>query len=351
MISLLSFSRLAALALAVLAALSAAPGATAGAAATGTTATTATTAGTSAIIVTRAEQIRQKLLDPAAGVFIAAHRGCHNASPRLDLAAVPENSRPALEHCVLLGVDMMELDVRRAADGTLVVIHDATVDRTTDGHGKVSALTLAQLKELRLKQNLGGAMSPEPTAESVPTLAEMLEAAKGRIMLNLDIKDEDIYAQTIAEAVKHGMGQYVLVKSFVDERTAQAVADQPPFAAVPYMPIAGPWSGARQTQSGAGIVERQLAGRRKPVGVELVFLPPAQFQPLREVVSQAKVRLWANSLTAVGVISVIGMGGDLEALRTAGKTWGALFAAGIDTIQTDEPGPLLDYLEREGIKH
>ncbi|USX27984.1 glycerophosphodiester phosphodiesterase family protein [Oxalobacteraceae bacterium OTU3CINTB1] len=300
---------------------------------------------------TRAEQIRQKLLDPAAGVFIVAHRGCHNASPRLDLAAVPENSLPALEHCVLLGVDMMELDVRRAGDGTLVVIHDATVDRTTDGHGKVSAMTLAQLKALRLKQNLGGAMSPEPTSESVPTLAGMLEAAKGRIMLNLDIKDDDIYAQTIAEAVKHGMGQYVLVKSFVDERTAQAVADQPPFASVPYMPIIGPWSGARQAQSGARIVERQLAGRRKPVGVELVFLPSAQLQPLRELVSQAKIRLWANSLTAVGVISVIGMGGDLEALRTSGKTWGTLFSAGVDTIQTDEPGPLLDYLEHEGIKH
>ena len=300
---------------------------------------------------TRAEQIRQKLLDPAAGVFIAAHRGCHNASPRLALAAVPENSRPALEHCVLLGVDMMELDVRRAADGTLVVIHDATVDRTTDGHGKVSAMTLAQLKGLRLKQNLGGAMSPELTGESVPTLADMLEAAKGRIMLNLDIKDDDIYAQVIAEAGKHGMGQYVLVKSFVNDQTARVVADQPPFASVPYMPIVGPWSGARQVQGAARIVGRQLAGRRKPVGVELVFLPPAQMEPLRELVAQAKVRLWANSLTAVGVISVIGMGGDLEALRTNGKTWGELFTAGVDTIQTDEPGPLLDYLEREGIKH
>jgi len=120
---------------------------------------------------------------------------------------------------------------------------------------------------------------------------------------------------------------------------------------VPYMPIVGPWSGARQVQGAARIVERQLAGRRMPVGVELVFLPSSQYQPLRKLVAQAKVRLWANSLTAVGVISVIGMGGDLEALRTYGKTWGELFAAGIDTIQTDEPGPLLDYLEREGIKH
>jgi glycerophosphoryl diester phosphodiesterase len=301
---------------------------------------------------TRADLIRQKLDDPSAGIFVAAHRGCHNASPRLALPAVPENSRPALEHCVQLGVDMMELDVRRAGDGTLVVIHDATVDRTTDGRGKVSDMTLAQLKRLRLRQNFGGAMSPDLSDERVQTLDEMLEAAKGRIMLNLDIKDDDdIYAQVVAQASARGMAQYVLVKSFVDSRTAQAQADLPKFKGVPYMPVVGPRSGVSQAQSPAQIVARQLAAQRKPVGVELVFLPAAEFQPLQKLVARAGVRLWANSLTAVGVISVIGKGGDLEALRTSGKTWGELFASGIDTIQTDEPGPLLDYLEREGIKH
>lgn len=302
---------------------------------------------------TRADQIRQKLDDPSAGIFIAAHRGCHNASPRLALPAVPENSRPALEHCVQLGVDMMELDVRRAGDGTLVVIHDATVDRTTDGSGKVADMTLAQLKRLRLKQNFGGAMSPELSDERVQTLAEMLEAAKGRIMLNLDIKDErDIYAEVVAQAGAHGMARYVLVKSVVDGGTAQAQADLPKFAGVPYMPIVGPWAGSRQSsQTPAQIVARQLAAQRKPVGVELVFLPQAQFKPVQELAARAGVRLWANTLTAVGVISVIGKGGDLDALRTSGRAWAELFAAGIDTIQTDEPGPLLDFLEREGIKH
>lgn len=303
-----------------------------------------------ALAASRAELIRQKLDDPSAGIFIAAHRGCHNASPRLALAEAPENSRSALEHCVLLGVDMMELDVRRAADGTLVVIHDATVDRTTNGHGKVAEMTLAQLKGLRLRQNFGGKMSPELGTETVSTLAEMLDAAKGRIMLNLDIK-EDIYAQTIAEARSHDMTRYVLVKSFVDQRTVEPVSDRSMFSGVPYMPIVGPWSDGGQSDASARIVARQLAAVHRPAGVELVFLPAAQFQALRGLVAKAGVRLWANSLTSVGVISVIGMGGDIEALRTSGKTWGALFAAGIDTIQTDEPGPLLDYLEREGIKH
>ncbi len=304
-----------------------------------------------AMAADHADTIRRKFDQPSAGVFIVAHRGCHNASPQQQLAAAPENSLAALEHCVRLGVDMMELDVRRSADGALVVIHDATVDRTTDGRGKVADLTLAQLQTLRLKQNMGAQMSPELTDEHLSTLAQMLAAARGRIMINLDIKDDDIYAQTIAEATAHGMARYVLVKSFVNRDAAGVGADDPAFAAVPYMPIVGAWTGKGEGASAAQVVTRQLAAQRRPAGVELVFLPREQLAPVRKLAAAGGVRLWANTLTSVGVISVIGMGGDLEALRTSGRAWGDLIGAGVDTIQTDEPGPLLAFLKRQGIRH
>ncbi|MDR7051196.1 glycerophosphoryl diester phosphodiesterase [Duganella sp. 3397] len=304
-----------------------------------------------AMAADHADTIRRKFDQPSAGVFIVAHRGCHNASPQQQLAAAPENSLAALEHCVRLGVDMMELDVRRSADGALVVIHDATVDRTTDGRGKVADLTLAQLQALRLKQNMGAQMSPELTDEHLSTLAQMLAAARGRIMINLDIKDDDIYAQTIAEATAHGMARYVLVKSFVNRDAAGVGADDPAFAAVPYMPIVGAWTGKGEGASAAQVVTRQLAAQRRPAGVELVFLPREQLAPVRKLAAAGGVRLWANTLTSVGVISVIGMGGDLEALRTSGRAWGDLIGAGVDTIQTDEPGPLLAFLKRQGIRH
>ena len=304
-----------------------------------------------AMAADHADAIRRKFDQPSAGVFIVAHRGCHNASPQQQLAAAPENSLAALEHCVRLGVDMMELDVRRSADGALVVIHDATVDRTTDGRGKVADLTLAQLQALRLKQNMGAQMSPELTDEHLSTLAQMLAAARGRIMINLDIKDDDIYAQTIAEATAHGMARYVLVKSFVNRDAAGVGADDPAFAAVPYMPIVGAWTGKGEGASAAQVVTRQLAAQRRPAGVELVFLPREQLAPVRKLAAAGGVRLWANTLTSVGVISVIGMGGDLEALRTSGRAWGDLIGAGVDTIQTDEPGPLLAFLKRQGIRH
>ncbi len=63
--------------------------------------------------------------------------------------AAPENSLEALDRCVALGVDMVEIDIRRTADGALVVMHDATVDRTTNGHGRVSELSLRQVQALQ----------------------------------------------------------------------------------------------------------------------------------------------------------------------------------------------------------
>ena len=77
------------------------------------------------------------LLDPAARLVIA-HRGSS--------AEAPENTLPAFEAAVARGADAIELDVRLTADGAPVVIHDATLDRTTDRTGPVAALTLAELR-------------------------------------------------------------------------------------------------------------------------------------------------------------------------------------------------------------
>lgn len=294
----------------------------------------------------RTDAIRNKLENPKGGVFVIAHRGCHNASPRKALPAVPENSLRALEQCVQLGVDMMELDLRRTRDGALAVIHDDTIDRTTDGQGKVADFTLAQLQRHRLRQNMGGRMSPMLTDQRIPTLADMLAAARGRIMLNLDIKD-DIYPAVMGEVRAAGMERQVLVKTPVTN-VEPAVSGQPLFAGIPYMPIIGHGIGAALTATPANIATKQLAVVEKPVGVEMVFLSPEEALALQKVVDMAGIRSWANTLTSVGVVSITGQGGDLEALRTSGSTWGQLLRSGVSMIQTDEPGPLLDYLDLEG---
>jgi glycerophosphoryl diester phosphodiesterase len=294
----------------------------------------------------QADVLRAKLQDPEKGIFVVAHRGCHNPAPTHHLGAAPENSALALEHCVTLGVDMMELDVRRTQDGVLVIIHDETVDRTTEGHGRVADLTLAQLKALRLRDNFGGAMSPTLTDQRILTLDEALALARGRILLNLDIKEE-IYPEVVAAAGAAGMSDYVLVKKLVaDERPP--LADQPPFDGAPFMPMIGRWANSPLPADVSGIITGQAGKRHRAVGVEMVYLTPTEATQAVETARRLKIRRWANTITAVGVVSVVGVGGDIESLRGGGSAWRELLAQGFDTFQTDEPGALIDFLRVTG---
>jgi glycerophosphoryl diester phosphodiesterase len=110
--------------------------------------------------------------DPAAArILIGSHRG-------LSASAHPENSIAAVRAAVAAGVDVVEIDLRTTADGAIVLMHDAGVERTTDGAGRVSAMSLARLKAL----DLGG-------GERVPTLGEALDlVAASRTRLLLDLK-------------------------------------------------------------------------------------------------------------------------------------------------------------------
>jgi glycerophosphoryl diester phosphodiesterase len=292
----------------------------------------------------RVAAIRAKLVDPNAGIFVIAHRGCHNPDPAGTIAGAPENSTVALQNCLALGVDMMETDVRRSRDGALVIMHDETVDRTTDGSGRVGELRLSQLKALHLRQNFGGAMSPTLTNLQVLTLEELLAAARGRIMLNLDIK-EAIYPQVIAAVIRAGMKDQVLVKSVIDTITPP-LADQAPYDQVLYMPIIQSPAGAAPDL--AVVLNAQAGGRRRIPAVEINYLDRSQFQRVRIAARLDGIRLWANTLTSVGVLSVIGMGGDEDALRDP-STWRGLLSNGITMIQTDEPGALEDYLHAVGL--
>jgi glycerophosphoryl diester phosphodiesterase len=291
---------------------------------------------------TRAAQIAAKFNDPRGGIFVVAHRGCHNPSPQHAMPSAPENSLQGLAQCIRLGVDMMETDVRRTKDGAFVIMHDPSVDRTTEGTGLVADLTLAQIRRLHLRKNFGGEMSPVLTDQQVPTLDEMLAAAKGRIMLNLDIK-EAIYPEVIDAAVKAGVADEVLVKTDVKAVKAP-LADSAPYRAVAYMPVIYRQDGASAPDL-ADVVAAQAAGRHRIPAVEMVYLNQPQFEAVRAAARTADIRLWTNSLTEVGVLGVVTMGGDIEALRDHGSTWGGLIDAGVTVIQTDEPAALLDYLK------
>jgi len=108
----------------------------------------------------KVEQILAHLNDPQSKqVLVAAHRG--------DWFWAPENSLPAFQNCIEMGVDIIELDVRLSQDGVPVVIHDLTLERTTTGKGNVADWTLDSLKTLYLKDATGVV-----TQGRIPTLGK-----------------------------------------------------------------------------------------------------------------------------------------------------------------------------------
>jgi glycerophosphoryl diester phosphodiesterase len=105
-----------------------------------------------------------------------AHRGAS--------AHAPENTMFAFRSAEEFGADGIEIDVRLSADGVPVVIHDATVDRTTDGHGEVACLRLDQLRTL----DAGTWFNPDCAGARIPTFSEVLDTFGGRLLLNIELK-------------------------------------------------------------------------------------------------------------------------------------------------------------------
>lgn len=278
--------------------------------------------------------IQARLSNPQGGIVVVAHRGCHAPAPEHGFAdTAPENSLAALERCIAIGADVMETDVRRAADGTLVMLHDASVDRTTDGTGKLSELTLADLQKLRLRSDEGGAQAPL-TDQRVVTLEQMLAASKGRILLNLDVKDA-IYVQVVDAVARLGMQHQVIVKAEAGIATPP-LAGMVPFNTVYFFPIL---LNAHGTADLAAIAKAQTRNAR-PMAFELPRMAAAQLPALAAVSKAHRVRLMVNSLWD-GFI--VGYGGDADAVRDPDKVWGRLYRDGVSIIQTDAPEALLRY--------
>lgn len=120
--------------------------------------------------------------------LISAHRGGKHTG-------FPENALESMQEAVSYGPILLEMDVRETADGHLVLLHDDTLDRTTNGTGDLTDYSLADLEEVRLTDASGTV-----TSFSIPTLAEVLTWAKNRAIVQLDVKPGVDYAR-VAQAV------------------------------------------------------------------------------------------------------------------------------------------------------
>lgn len=138
----------------------------------------------------------ERVRKPRFPALICAHRG--------DSFNAPENTLSAFDHAIKAGADLIECDVRRTSDEHVIVIHDAKVDRTTDGTGEVLDFDLESIKKL----DAGSWFHPSFKDERLPTLDELLDLCRGKVVPMIEIKDK------LAKAPRLGILVYESLKRF-----------------------------------------------------------------------------------------------------------------------------------------
>jgi glycerophosphoryl diester phosphodiesterase len=139
--------------------------------------------------------------------LIFAHRGACRVAP--------ENTLPAFEAAIRLGADGIELDVQYSSDGVMVIFHNPTLEKTSNGTGRVTAHTLAELREL----DAGAWFAPEFAGTRIPTLDEVLDLVKGKLLVNIELKvlnslSSSLGADVVQAVRAHAMADQVVISSF-----------------------------------------------------------------------------------------------------------------------------------------
>jgi glycerophosphoryl diester phosphodiesterase len=139
--------------------------------------------------------------------LVFAHRGAKRVAP--------ENTAPAFEAAIRLGADGIELDVQYSSDGKLVIFHDLSLEKTSNGTGRVSAHTFEELRAL----DAGSHFGPEFAGTMIPTLDEALEVARGKLLVNIELKTIEVKQSGLGPDVvdvvrRHAMMDEVVISSF-----------------------------------------------------------------------------------------------------------------------------------------
>jgi glycerophosphoryl diester phosphodiesterase len=232
--------------------------------------------------------------------LVIAHRGESMHAPEQTLAAF----RLAVEH----GADMIEADVRRTSDGRLVMLHDANLDRTTDGRGPVAALAFGEVRRL----DAGGWFSAEFAGERVPALDELFELADdARIALCLEVKEHELAVEVASLIAARGRLATDVLASFDHDALAGAARAVPGVRCAPdRLPERGP------------SVARELVAQAEAIGAKIVQHHHEDLTPDAVAGAQhAGLEIWAwptntpAEIERVLAMEVAGvMGDDVAAL-------------------------------------
>jgi glycerophosphoryl diester phosphodiesterase len=286
-------------------------------------------AGTALAQTRPVDPIIRELHDPKSKqVLVVAHRG--------DWRNNPENSVRCIEDAIAMGVDVVEIDLKKTKDGVLILMHDETIDRTTSGHGKPADFTWAELQQLTLKNEHGG-----PTRQRIPTFETCMNTAKNRVMINID-KGYDYYKDAYDVLVKTGTVDHAIIKSYKTYEQVKAENGDLLGGKLAYMPI------INMAKPNASASIQSYETNMKPVAYELNFsTDSALVRSNYQTIPQHGSKIWLNGLWA----SQNG-GHDDELSVEENKPeagWGWLIAHGATMIQTDHPRELIAYLRKRGL--
>jgi glycerophosphoryl diester phosphodiesterase len=260
-------------------------------------------------------------------ILVVAHRG--------DWRDAPENSVQSVRNAIALGVDMVEIDLGMTRDSVVVVMHDATIDRTTNGTGRPSDYTLAELKRFRLKNGLG-----RVTRNSIPTLEEIMLTTKGKVRVNLD-KSFPYYREAYRVLEKTGTLGQALFKTNVDYQTAFLKYGHLLDSLI-FMPVID-----LDKPAAKEILDTYL-DKMRPYAVELNFSSDTSaILKHPEWITKSGTRIWINALWGS-----LNAGHEDDVAVEDGDTrdsWEWIIGKEATLIQTDRPRELLQFLKSRGL--
>lgn len=279
----------------------------------------------------RAEKILAEINDPNSDyVVVISHRG--------DWRNYPENSIPAIESVIRMGVDMMELDVKMTKDSVLVLMHDQTINRMTNGKGLVKDFTYDSLMTFKLRR----AHNVTTDSLRIPTLREALLCCKDRILVNVD-HAYPYYKEIVELTEELGVTGQVLMKgkSNIDKVNEDMSKHENNLLYMPIIDI--------NTPKGQALFAEYQERGVVPMAYEVCWQYPGEdIDNCAAKILETGSKLWVNTLwpTLCG-----GSGNDDDAAFDAADpadVYGQYLEMGVSMIQTDRPQLLLDYLRSVG---
>ncbi|WP_229254361.1 glycerophosphodiester phosphodiesterase family protein [Dyadobacter sp. NIV53] len=244
------------------------------------------------------KSLSQTLPESKHTLVVIAHRGNH--------VNVPENTLASYKLAIVAGADYVEVDLRTTKDGHLIVLHDSKVDRITNGQGKISEMTLEEVKKLKVfNQNW--------KTHKIPEFREVLQTCKGKINIYLDFKEADV-AQTWKQIEAAGMQHHVVVYLNKKEQYAEWKK------IAPHVPLMTSLPEEMNNEEGLELFLKEM---------KISVLDNLSDPKLVKLANQLGVSVWL----------------DVQDPKEGAVSWNAALKKGVNGLQTDKPAELVEYLK------